>query len=368
MQRRGVRHSGNASGAFTVLLVVAGFGLVFLSILPELTPMPAWLVNIEVLAFLAGAVCLALAVHRTARTWDRRRSVKHARHPSEAEWADDLDALANATGPQVAWDQPRTPTAWRHYLARAGFRAVVVLAVAVVAVPVELTVHHHDQQLLHDGVKARAVITDSDYGGRHSQDWIEVRYPVGDQQRVERIHGPGPDEYNIGEHLTVIYDPVDPGRVRTPSYANHNDLVDFVLFVMPFVGGLTGLDALLIALRSLRWQHWFRRRPWHTLRAEPSWFQPWYLKEDRCYLKLTGTTRDGVPVDTVVRVGSPIFQLDEDYVSSGKQVLVCVGPRHRAVLLTSRGEWPYDLRLPRSPRQEGRWRKRVAHGDDRDEE
>lgn len=51
---------------------------------------------------------------------------------------------------------------------------------------------------------------------------IRVRYDLADESWTEEIVVDSGDEYHVGEPVTVVYDPADPGHVRTTVEANEN--------------------------------------------------------------------------------------------------------------------------------------------------
>lgn len=276
-------------------------------------------------------------------------------------WTDEVDAAGRLGAP--AWSLQDTRRAWRRSLGRVWFRLAVLAALVVVAGVFAWQVRRDDGHLLRIGVDARAVVVETGYGGKGSQDWAEVRYWAGDALYDGTLNGPGPDQVHRGDHLTVVYDPDRPSSFRTQTYANHSDLVDLGLNAPWVLTGVLGFDALLIGRRLLTSRRWLRRRPWQRLDAVPVWFEPWYAKGARCYLLLTGTATDGTSMDSVARVGGSAFLYDDGFVPHGPQVLVCRGERRRAVLMTRSKDRLHTLRFPRSAAQARRWREHATSED-----
>ncbi|MFE0027406.1 DUF3592 domain-containing protein [Amycolatopsis sp. NPDC059021] len=82
---------------------------------------------------------------------------------------------------------------------------------------------------------------------------IQVRYPVGDTTRVARIATQGGRSYSAGQPVTVIYDPGNPGHVRTPGEPNE----EWVVIGLCTAAGLVALLSVPASLAAAT--GWWRR-------------------------------------------------------------------------------------------------------------
>ncbi|WP_143271333.1 DUF3592 domain-containing protein [Amycolatopsis echigonensis] len=118
------------------------------------------------------------------------------------------------------------------------------------------------QELLDSGVRVTArvyFVTEPSKGS-----WtIDVTYPVGDAWRTAEIRLETKRDFDLGQEVPVIYDPEDPGRVRTPEDENTSD-VQLSLFVEPLLAGLGGVPfAAWAAVGWVRRYRAVRRTGWH---------------------------------------------------------------------------------------------------------
>jgi hypothetical protein len=119
----------------------------------------------------------------------------------------------------------------------AGFSVTVILVTNV------------DSGLLDRGVRAPGVViavNQSSKGG-----WIDVRF--GDDHAGTITLTGGSPRYHVDDHVTMIYDPADPGRFRTDIEANDSNWV-VALIVFTVLGGLS-----LGLVGFVEYSCWWRR-------------------------------------------------------------------------------------------------------------
>jgi hypothetical protein len=93
---------------------------------------------------------------------------------------------------------------------------------------------------------------------------IEVAYPVGGSTRTAGISLDSQRRFTPGQPVTVIYDPADPGRVRTPQDDNVNQPLEGT-FVAAAVTALVGTPlAGAAAVGWFRRHRAVRRTGWHA--------------------------------------------------------------------------------------------------------
>lgn len=89
-----------------------------------------------------------------------------------------------------------------------------------------------------------------------SEDTIRVAYPVGhDGSRYADIVRDSGRQYTRGQQVTVIYDPADPDRVRTPDETNVDQSWTWVL-VIGTIAGLSG--PVLSVIGAVNWRRRYR--------------------------------------------------------------------------------------------------------------
>jgi hypothetical protein len=125
----------------------------------------------------------------------------------------------------------------------------VVLAAAI---GVLVAMDGSARRLLETGVHATATVLSVDEPSRGG--WsMDVRYLAGGAEHTASIHRDSHAALAVGERLTVIYDPADPGDVRTPDEPNENQAV------LAVCGVAVVLSLLAIVLSAGSPWRWWRR-------------------------------------------------------------------------------------------------------------
>jgi hypothetical protein len=262
----------------------------------------------------------------------------------EPRYGDPLDLTARRQG------------GWARYGSAAERVLLGSALTAIAAAVVAAAVLRSDVQLLEHGVRTSGTVEGGGYGGRATQDYVDVRYndAAGDVHEGT-LHGPSPDELARGTAVTVVYDPKDPTRFRTTDDPNNGNLADDATAVLP-----TG-SLVLLLLGAVTWFRW--RRGTHVL-GRGRWV-------DVEVAHLRGFPQRG-SVLTALRGGpegaslvarfrgseGPVRELaDPDGASHAS---LCVAPDRAYALLYREGlPWPVFVTLPRTPRQRDRWRRRL---------
>jgi hypothetical protein len=203
------------------------------------------------LGMLAGSGALVAVAVVRLRVLDRRAGAVLA-ELDLAPWLPPRDRLDG--GVRVDF---RVETARLRALSR---RAVViallwcgVLAGCVVGLN---ALQHAADDLLATGTRTRGQVVEvhTPRSGRGTPS-MRVRYRAGDTTRTEEISRDSDRDYASGQEVTVVYDPADPGHVRTLEEKNDNQF--FVgLFAVPFLVSLFAVPIALVAAR--RWGQRYR--------------------------------------------------------------------------------------------------------------
>ncbi|GHE91339.1 hypothetical protein GCM10017786_24720 [Amycolatopsis deserti] len=119
-----------------------------------------------------------------------------------------------------------------------------------------------ERELLETGTRVTATVVTATQP-RRGDGTIEVTYPVGDTRRAALIELDTTQRFQPYQQVLVIYDPADPGRVRTLDDTN-TDPVRLSMFVVPGLAGLAGTPvAAFAAVSWLRRYSSARRTGWH---------------------------------------------------------------------------------------------------------
>jgi hypothetical protein len=117
------------------------------------------------------------------------------------------------------------------------------------------------QRLLADGVRTPGTVVDV-HNPRKGTPTITVQYRRGGALWEAGISRDSELDYTPGQRVTVIYDPADPGHVRTTEEPNDNALLTF------FSGALVVGGGLLIPFAAVAAVRWRRR---HRAVRESGW-------------------------------------------------------------------------------------------------
>ncbi|MEQ0564735.1 DUF3592 domain-containing protein [Amycolatopsis sp. NEAU-NG30] len=111
-----------------------------------------------------------------------------------------------------------------------------------------------------DGAAARLLATGTHTAGvveavhtprsGHGTPSMQVRYYAAGTTLTAEISRDSDHAYEVGEPVTVVYDPADPGHVRTPEEKNDNPYL-MGLFVVPMLLSFGAVPMALVAIR--RW-------------------------------------------------------------------------------------------------------------------
>lgn len=204
-----------------------------------------------VVSFVLLAVPAGYTAARTVR-WNRwiRDSASWLPPTPPVTVSGDLDLVAQIR-------RLRVP-AWRTF----GL-AVVFLALFVAGVVISNDQDDDAQQLLDHGVRVSGRVFDEKVYSKSA--WsISVTYPAGGTWRIADIVLGTKRHFDRGQEVTVIYDPADPGRVRTPEDANTTDQQE-ALVAVPILIGLPGFPfAAVGAFGWFRRYRAVRRTGWHA--------------------------------------------------------------------------------------------------------
>lgn len=95
-------------------------------------------------------------------------------------------------------------------------------------------------------------------GGKNS-DSIEVHYTAGGHDRIGRIEVRESSHYRVGERIEVLYDPANPGDIRTRRDPNASTVTTGLLITSIF----GGVGSFIAGVKSALWT----RRSRHRRRA-----------------------------------------------------------------------------------------------------
>ncbi|MFL6140698.1 MAG: DUF3592 domain-containing protein [Labedaea sp.] len=177
---------------------------------------------------------------------------------------DDLDVNVSRTvRPEVATRAVRR-------LRRRGWVVLLAGLVGCVgAVTVADVMTARSEALLAAGDQTPAVVVGTNERTRFSAGTISVRYTAGGVERVGEINlNDSSPAYHVGDQVTVVYDPADPGRLRTPEEENDPTWA-VILFAILLVFGLLLVGSGVGAV--VRWQRRVRSaraHGWRPGRAE----------------------------------------------------------------------------------------------------
>jgi hypothetical protein len=97
--------------------------------------------------------------------------------------------------------------------------------------------------------RAPGTVVDVSHSGGPSNrgsDSIAVDFSYRGVFRHSRIHVVRKEEWEVGQQVTVLVDPDDPGHVTVPGESNHHPVTEFLLFGVP---ALIAVVALLVGFR-----------------------------------------------------------------------------------------------------------------------
>jgi hypothetical protein len=147
---------------------------------------------------------------------------------------------------------------------------LVGLVLFVAAVVVASNAEDRSERLAASGERVAGEVVDTSSGlGRFSEGWIVVRFDVGEVEQRKRINlnSDSPD-YDVGDEVTVIYDPSNLSNLRTTHEENDSGWAVWV-FVISFCFGIAGLGiGVAVLRRSTRWRWMASAAPWREVAAE----------------------------------------------------------------------------------------------------
>ncbi|NIH87206.1 DUF3592 domain-containing protein [Amycolatopsis granulosa] len=210
---------------------------------------------------LVGA--LAVVIGMRARYWHQR--ARDRRRRLAAAWAAGRPAVE-----PVKWlpSTPADPTMGpqtTHVLlvaARNAAIAVIFLVPLVIGWVAIGQLTRDSQDRLDHGTRVTGTVVGT-YTPHRGLWAIYVCYPLGETSRTARIKLEHRKQFAVGDPVTVIYDPADPARVRTPEDENPTDFETW-LGGVPFPVGLIGV--LIAGAASVSWLRRYaavRRTGWH---------------------------------------------------------------------------------------------------------
>ena len=266
------------------------------------------------------------------------------------------DQIELPSAPPYAWDSREVPWRW-HLYGMWATRFVVVGAVAgLLAGVVLVEVHRSDARLVASGVRARGtVVRGGGYGSRYAQSWVRVTY-VDRQEHLHRgvLHGPSPDDLAKGTRIEVVYDPNHPTRFRTNGYANHSNLIDHAMFLLPIgsAGLLLTSCWVLVTVRFGR--RLMKRSPWVPAKVveEDERRAFMYTNYLDLAIQVPGEPRVRTRLGMASKNAIALFHVDE-----GQTIWVCPGQGRRFLVDADSLPRPFVALLPRSVRQSRRWAK-----------
>ncbi|TVT00453.1 hypothetical protein FNH07_31615, partial [Amycolatopsis bartoniae] len=219
--------------------------------------------------FFAGSVVLfvlfavpAVFLGRQARYWHRQARAR-SRTVATA-WAAGRPVLEPArwlpSGPGDPTALPQSKRIALVALRNTGITGLFLLVLLFGWFSTE-RVTRDSQNLLDHGTRVTATVI-GEYSQSKGDGAIYVLYPAGGTLRTAKIRL---DEhpFEVGDTVTVIYDPADPGRVRTAEAENLSDFQLWLGFV-PLLAGLTG--TLIAGAATVGWFRRYcavRRTGWH---------------------------------------------------------------------------------------------------------
>ncbi|WP_236793994.1 DUF3592 domain-containing protein [Amycolatopsis sp. GM8] len=145
----------------------------------------------------------------------------------------------------------------------AGF-AAGWLIVAAAAVAGLVLMSQAAQHLLATGTRVTGVVLREYVYGKSSRA-IDVRYPVLGEARTARVVLSDDRTLEPGRQVVVIYDPADPGRVRTPEDSNESTGLQGLCIVAIIVASLLGLIAAMLSVGWFRRYRAVRRTGWQAV-------------------------------------------------------------------------------------------------------
>lgn len=171
-------------------------------------------------------------------------------------------AGAPAVPPGPALGDPATAQALGRYRRRGGLLVLAGLALFAVWVVVLVVNTSHASWLLHHGARTPGEVVAVGFS-RSEERSITVSYLADGARRRGKIalaggHGP----YELGERLTVIYDPRHPSDIRTPQESN---ITNTAMLALVF-GAILGLGLITAGALMLH-----RARTWRALLAQGAW-------------------------------------------------------------------------------------------------
>jgi hypothetical protein len=218
---------------------------------------------------------------------------------------DDLTELApSPVDPQIA------TRAVRQLLRRGLVLMAVGLFGLIAAIVPGLVLNARAAALHTGGGQTPGIVVETKPGFWAFDGWISLRYTVDGVERVGEIALSGPvSRYQVGDQVTVYYDPADPERIRTQDDDNNPTWASIVLSAFLLVGFVllpVGLAA------TLRWRgraRVVREHGWRPGRAR--------VVRTVAESTLLDITLDGDPETIKVRTSLPVrFPVPNDLVES----------------------------------------------------
>lgn len=269
----------------------------------------------------------------------------------------DLGRIAAAEGAApTAWNDPDIQARWRRFVRNTAILSTAIVVGALLLSLAFAAYDRRDTRLLEHGVRTVGEVTATEYGGRRTSDHVVVEYRIkgADPLVVRRkLVGPGPDDYQVGDRITIYYDPDWPSRFRSKDWENRNRFLDGALFMSVLALAPGFAFAAVRWWRALRWRAWLLQGPLRPLRVRKTRTvrrRPW---GEAVIVRVQGDTESGERIDTLLRV--PTLYLTEPEISKKHGVLVCMGPARELILFDRTTHRPWPARMPRSAKQLDRW-------------
>jgi hypothetical protein len=261
-----------------------------------------------------------------------------------------------------AWGDRETRDQWRTYVRRSVGLAVATVVATGLTVLAFVSEGRQDRERLVHATPVRGTVLDGGYGRKSAQDHVRVGYRFRGRTYAETLNGPGPDVLPRGRQVTVYVADDDPHSIRTRKYANHENSADLGLVALPMAAGGLLVGCVVAGWRASSWRRWLRRGPWTCWEGRR--FEVPFYSSSVPALVLETVASDGEPLEVVLRLGDGMAWAHGAFdVPHDRAVLYRPGPGRRGVVMSSATSRPYAVLLPRSTRQELRWRSHLPEPD-----